>query len=204
MEYTAFLMENVLPKFQIPKEDTFDLYFFNVSQPCMAIKTLLNIGGAHYNIHNVSLPNGEQLTAEYRAKSPLGLVPCLTHNGHNMVESASILRFLALKFGLHNLYPEDFKTRHAIDSALDYNGNSLRRQCDGCSMTIVFNPIFGGRSATREERKHALKESHAALQKFNDEILQHDFVASDSLSIADIQIFFELSLYFLIFSTNVS
>lgn len=31
MEYTAFLMENVLPKFQIPKEDTFDLYFAPLS-----------------------------------------------------------------------------------------------------------------------------------------------------------------------------
>lgn len=69
-------------------------------------------------------------------------------------------------------------------------------------MGIVFNPIFGGRKATREERVKYLADAHAALQKFNDQILTHDFVASNNLSIADIQIFFELSLFFFIFQVN--
>jgi len=35
-------------------------------------------------------------------------------------------------------------------------------------MGIVFNPVFGGRSATREERKKYKADAHAALLKFND------------------------------------
>jgi len=115
----------------------------------MAVKTILDVAGAKYKIHNILLDKGDHKLPEYWEKSPLGLVPALTHNGYHMVESASILRFLAIKFGLHNLYPENLTERHAIDTALDYNGNTLRRQCDGCSMGIVFNPIFGGRKATK-------------------------------------------------------
>jgi len=35
-------------------------------------------------------------------------------------------------------------------------------------MGIVFNPIFGGRTATRDEKKKYLADAHSALQKFND------------------------------------
>lgn len=166
--YSAWVRENVVSKTSAPAEDTFDLYFFSASQPSMAVKTLLEICGAKFNIHNVSLPDGEQRHEKYLEKSPLGLVPCLVHNGYSMVESASILRFLSLKYHLKNLYPENLSERHAIDLALDYNGNTLRRQCDGCSMGIVFNPIFGGRTATRDEKKKYLADAHSALQKFND------------------------------------
>ena len=39
--------------------------------------------------------------------------------------------------------------------------------------------------------------------KFNDLVLEHQFVASDTFSIADIQIFFELSLYFFVFHVDI-
>lgn len=96
-----------MPKITVPKEDVYDLYFYAPSQPCMAIKTLLNIAGAKFNIHTVLLHEGEHRKESYLKKSPLGLVPCLSVNGYDLVESASILRFISNKYHLKNLYPEN-------------------------------------------------------------------------------------------------
>lgn len=79
-----------------------------------------------YTLHAIDLFKGEQKSPEYLAKNPMGQVPALIVNGHSMNESASILRYIASKYKLSELYPEDFAARHKVDMMLDFNGNTLR------------------------------------------------------------------------------
>lgn len=94
-EYAAWVLENIVPKVHAPKEDQFDLYFNPLSQPSASLKTLLDISGVKYHPHIISLEKGEHKSPEYLKIHPMGQVPCLLFNGIPMVESGSVLRFIA-------------------------------------------------------------------------------------------------------------
>lgn len=132
--------------------------------------------------------------------NPLGVVPSLVLNNHTFVESASILRFLADKYELHHLYPKDAKLRFVIDSILDQNGTSLRPALVKALRRIIFRrvkPEFGEKPS-KEEKESLLAAAHNAMTKLEQQI-SHNFIAGEHLSIADIQVFFELTLFKVMF-----
>ncbi len=125
--YKLFVQSSIGDKLpQEPKEEVFDFYHTPLSQPSAAVKTILDISGAKYNTHIINLLQGQNRSEEYLKVNPLGVVPSLALNNHTMVESASILRFLADKFELNQLYPKDINLRYKIDCILDQSGTSLR------------------------------------------------------------------------------
>jgi hypothetical protein len=52
---------------------------------------------------------------------------------------------------LYHLYPKNPSLRHEVDSKLDFNGTVLRAKCGEELKRVLFGPMHGGRSATREE-----------------------------------------------------
>lgn len=57
--------------------------------------------GLEFDVETISIPKGENLTAEYKAKSPFGLVPALElDDGTVLTEVPAICRYL------ESLYPE--------------------------------------------------------------------------------------------------
>lgn len=68
-------------------------------------------------------------------------------DGHCMVESASILRYLADKNSITSqgseLYPKDLNQRHWIDLILDFCGNGLRPALIESTWKILFFPALG-------------------------------------------------------------
>jgi len=89
----------------------------------------LELAKVSYELKIVDLRNNQHKTEEYLQKSPLGTVPMWEEDGVCMVESGSILRYLADKHKINiqgdSVYPEDEPSRHKVDVWLDLNGNTI-------------------------------------------------------------------------------
>ncbi len=184
---------------KIPEEekdqDVIELYWNPISQPARTLKNVLDIAiPDKYTLHAIDLFKGEHKSPEFLAKNPMGQVPALIVNGTSMNESASILRYIASKYKLAELYPEDFTARHKVDMMLDFNGNTLRPQLLGALRKLAFGPIFGGPKPSYKLWKDTIEGAKTTLEKFG-ALLQGTYVAGNFLSIADIQSFFEVTLF---------
>ena len=66
-----------------------------------------------------------------------------------MMESAAILRYLALKYpSLNQFYPDNLEHRQKIDAALDFNSSSFRPAFVSKIGPHVFKKITGRESFT--------------------------------------------------------
>lgn len=62
------------------------------------VRWMLEELGEPYDLHVLSLSQGEQLTPEYRAINPMGKVPALKHGNVVITEAAAICAYLADAF----------------------------------------------------------------------------------------------------------
>lgn len=177
------------------KEDEVNLYWDPISQPSRAVKTIVDKAlGDNYTLQHVQLFKGEHKLPEFLEKNPMGQVPALVVNGKAMNESGSILRYLGARYELHDLYPSDLTARHKIDMMLDFNGNTIRPSLLGSLRKLVFGPAFGGPKPTYKQWTDTINGATATLEKFSGAFLG-THVAGDSVSLADVQSFFEVTLF---------
>jgi glutathione S-transferase len=93
---------------------TIKLYYFDIYGRAESIRMLL--AHAKQEFEDVRI-NGEQLQQlKAEGKLEFGQVPLLEHNGKNLVQSWSILRYLGKQFGY---YPETSEEAWAVDSLVD-------------------------------------------------------------------------------------
>ena len=103
------------------------VYWNLASQPARAIKALVDAGGVECEKIHLDLIGGEQKKPEYLAINPAGTLPFITVDGKCMVESSSILRYLARKYdSLNKFYSTDLEHAQDIDMMLDFHGTSFR------------------------------------------------------------------------------
>lgn len=74
--------------------------------------------GLPYQYVHLDFPKGEHKSPAHLARHPLGKVPALEHNGHYLIESASICRYLA-NISDHGLYSADPLQAAQIDQMID-------------------------------------------------------------------------------------
>jgi maleylacetoacetate isomerase len=77
------------------------------------VRIALNLKGAAYERHDVSLLANEQRTPEHLAKNPQGLVPALEAEGHVFTQSLAIIDWLDAKYPAPRLIPADPAERAA-------------------------------------------------------------------------------------------
>jgi maleylacetoacetate isomerase len=87
------------------------LHDFWRSSAAYRVRIALNLKGAAYRSVTVDLTNGEQRSAAFRAKNPLGLVPLLEIDGHCLSQSLAIIDYLDAKFLDPPLVSSDPATR---------------------------------------------------------------------------------------------
>ena len=71
------------------------------------VRIALNLKGVEYEQHSVSLADGAQKSAEYRALNPQGFVPMLEIDGQRLTQSLSIIVYLDQRFPEPPLLPRD-------------------------------------------------------------------------------------------------
>ncbi len=99
----------------------FELYNAPQSICSHKVRFALHAKGQDFTEHKLDLFSGDQLTPEYLAINPNGLVPTLIHNGANIIDSLVIVQYLDELFPERSpLVPRDPVMRARMRSLMAY------------------------------------------------------------------------------------
>ncbi|MDQ3075108.1 MAG: maleylacetoacetate isomerase [Pseudomonadota bacterium] len=89
------------------------------SSAAYRVRIALSLKGVDYDHHIVNLAHGDQQLAEFRAKNPQGLIPCLEIDGHVLTQSLAICDYLDATHDQAPFVPSDPAERaHVLALAL--------------------------------------------------------------------------------------
>ena len=140
--------------------------------------------GLKYERIDAGMQYGVVDTPEYRKMNPNGLVPTLEEDGFILWESHSIVRYLAAKYGMGNLCPEDLKARADAERWMDW----------AFTFQGAMRAVFWGLIRTLpEKRDHkAIEEgrirSAQLLEVLEKNLVKKPFVSGKALTMGDIPI----------------
>ncbi|AUY23631.1 glutathione S-transferase family protein [Mixta calida] len=157
-------------------------------------KTSSNVQAVMWCIGELGLPYqrvdighkyGGNQSPEFLAMNPNGLVPVLRDgDGPPLFESAAIVRYLASRYGNDTFWPHDPLARATVDVWAEWAKSSVYV---GFARP-VFWPMI--RVAPEKRDTQALAEAMDSLTKLlkiaDDRLAQHDYLAGDRLTVADI------------------
>jgi glutathione S-transferase len=99
----------------------FELYNASQSICSHKVRFALHVKGQEFAEHKLDLFSGDQLTPEYLAINPNGLVPTLIHKGANIIDSLVIVQYLDELFPERSpLVPQDPVMRARMRSLMAY------------------------------------------------------------------------------------
>ena len=89
------------------------------SSAAYRVRIALNLKGVDYEQRIVNLAHGDQKQADFRARNPQGLVPCLEIDGLFLTQSLAICDYLDARHDAHPFVPGDPADRsHVLALAL--------------------------------------------------------------------------------------
>lgn len=133
----------------------------------------IEVGGAFGGTHS----------AEYRAMNPNALVPAIEDNGLPLWESNTIVRYLAARYALGILYPEDVAERAQSEKWMDWTTSSF---------AVAFRDLFWGvvrtAPADRDEARiaAALLRCGELLAVADTELARQPWLSGDAFAMGDI------------------
>jgi len=160
------------------------LYGNSFSQCSRRVVALMVEAGIDYDENEVDLMGGAQYTPEFLAMNPNHSVPTIKDGDVCINESNAILRYLCNKHGLDNWYPTDPVARANVDQWLDWSATRLNTM----SGQIVFNTVFAGDKADQAALAAGKKILPEISGIIEDQLTKTDFIAGDSMTIADLSI----------------
>jgi glutathione S-transferase len=92
-----------------------ELYHFAFSTCSQKVRLVLAEKGLEFESHEIDLIAGQQHDPEYVKLNPNHVVPTLVHDGHVLVESSLIIRYLDDAFPEPPLRPRDALGRYAVE-----------------------------------------------------------------------------------------
>ncbi len=161
-----------------------NLYGF-FTQNTMKTLYVLEEAGADYEFKFVDLSKGEQKADEFAAKTPIGKVPVLEHNGEHLFESGAICRYIA-NVADSPLYPADKMQRARVDQWLDFFTCHLGRWFSKLYFEAVIKPQFNLGEQDEPGKEEALKFASDQLRILDQQLQSSKWIANDALSIADL------------------
>jgi len=192
-----------------------ELYHNNISVCAQKVRIVLAEKNVPWTNHHLSLAKGEQLTPEFKAMNPRGVVPVLVHDGNVIVESSVICSYLDEVFPAPPLMPKNPVERATMRLWCKLPDDVLHMACATVSFAIAFGRQLKERAGAgleerlqkmpdpaRRERQRALIEKGIEAPFFRDHIKVFDktfaemeaqlgktkWLASDMFSLADIEI----------------
>src|SRR5262245_48026301 len=122
------------------------LFHSPLSQHSRRVVSLLIEAGLPYRLQPVAMEKGEHRSPEYLAINPNHQVPTLLDGDIRIHESNAILRYLCVKHGLSDWYPNDLAQRAAVEQWLDWNQCRL----SPAVVDIVLNSVFLGERGDKD------------------------------------------------------
>jgi len=160
------------------------LYGYTTQNTLKALYVLQELG-VDYEFHFVNLGKGEQRSPEFAARTPIGKVPVLEHNGRHLFESGAICRYVA-NVADSPLYPADKMDRAQVDQWLDFFSCHLGRWLSTLFYEGVIKPKFNLGDPDEDSIAEATKYTGIQLGILDRQLAESQWIANDALSIADL------------------
>eukprot|EP00040_Diaphanoeca_grandis_P042446 m.265057 g.265057 ORF g.265057 m.265057 type:complete len:246 (-) comp59625_c0_seq1:52-789(-) len=168
------------------------IYGVPLSQPVRAVVWACLIKRVPFDfqviVPGAKIPKRGGQSPEYLAINPTGTVPCIDDNGVVVFESNAILTYLAHRYNWTDLYPQDPAKRACVDQYLHWHHRNTREFSGLVSPKfrpdLVFPPGF------KEQVSKGIAKSMRILDGW---LSSQQYVAGESLTLADIALFQEVS-----------
>lgn len=150
------------------------------------VRFVANYIGIQYELIHVDLLKGEHRSREFLSINPAGKVPVIKDDDFILTESASITRYLAVKYN-SSLYPDDLRLRALSDSWTDFCSIHLQTAFN----RIFFNRIVAPRIGLPKDEdtlNAGLKLIEQYIPIIEMQLERNEFIAGGFLSIADMNL----------------
>jgi glutathione S-transferase len=158
-----------------------ELFEFGLSGNCHKIRMMLSLLRLEYTSHAVNGAEREQKSTEYLAMNPFGQVPVLKDGNTIIRDSQAILVYLARAYGADHWFPADATQAAQVAAWLSTAANEVARGPNALRLHYKF-----GRAINLDE---ATVITNNLLAILNQHLEHHDWLATDTITIADIAIY---------------
>ncbi|XP_062125597.1 glutathione S-transferase 1-1-like [Drosophila sulfurigaster albostrigata] len=157
-----------------------DLYYAPYSSSTGAILLVGKVVGVEFNKITVNTREKEQLKPEFVKLNPQHTIPTIVDNGFSLWESRAILTYLIEKYAKDDsLYPKDPQKRAVVNQRVYFDLGTLFK-----ALAEYYYPQFQKKEADPEQ----FKKVEEALSFLNSFLEGQQYLAGDSLTVADIAI----------------
>ncbi|KAK5640018.1 hypothetical protein RI129_010829 [Pyrocoelia pectoralis] len=166
-----------------------DFYYSPGSGPCRFIELTAKILDINLNYKKLDLlGKKDHLAPEFVKINPQHCIPTIVDNGFALWESPVIASYLVQTYGKDDsLYPKDIKKRAAVDQRLYFNNGVLYQR-----LADYYYPIIWASASPDPEK---FKKVEEALQFLDTFLSESEYVAGDTLTLADLAISTTLSTF---------
>ncbi|KAH8235324.1 hypothetical protein KR032_004310, partial [Drosophila birchii] len=158
-----------------------DFYYMPGSSGCRTVQMVAKAVGVELNKKLLNTMEGEQLKPEFVKLNPQHTIPTLVDNGFSIWESRAIAVYLVEKYGKDDsLFPKDPKKQAVVNQRLYFDMGTLND-----AFAKYYYPLFRtGQPGSDED----FKKIETAFGFLNTFLEGQDYVAGDTLTVADIAI----------------
>ena len=171
----------------------FKLYGFYTQNSLKTLYVLEELGG-EYEFVFVDLGKGDQRADSFAQMTPVKKVPVLEHDGETLFESGAICRYVA-NVTDSPLYPADKLQRAKVDQWMDFFSCHLGRWLTKLYFEAVIKPKFALGDPDVDGIQEARGYAQQQLKMLNRLLADSDWLANDTLSIADLFAFAYVEQY---------
>jgi len=129
-----------------------ELYTHPMSPCAQKARIVLAEKQLSWTTHHVDLAEKENLTPEYLALNPLGVVPTLVHDGRPVIESSIICEYLDDAFQSTRLSPTDPYARAQMRFWMKHVDNKLHPSCGTLQWPLVMRPSLMKKSEAERQQ----------------------------------------------------
>lgn len=158
-----------------------ELFEFGLSGNCHKIRLMLSLLRLEYKSHLVNGSTREQKSEEFLSLNPFGQVPVLKDGDTIIRDSQAILVYLARAYGDDHWFPADPTQAAQVAAWISTAANEVTRGPNALRLHHKF-----GRAINLDE---ATAITNNLLAILNQRLEHHDWLATDTVTIADIAIY---------------
>jgi glutathione S-transferase len=157
------------------------LYEFPMSGNCHKVRLLLSLLGLQYSSIVLDRESQEQKSPDFILKNPYGQVPVLQDDELVIRDSQAILVYLAKRYGDANWLPDDAAELAQVMGWLSTAANEVTRGPNALRLLHKFGRVIN------ESEAQQITNSLLTLMQMR--LSQHDWLALEHISIADIAMY---------------
>jgi glutathione S-transferase len=147
-----------------------------------AMWAIAETGVAHERI-DAGGPFGGLATPEFVAMNPNRLVPVINDDGLVVWESQAIVRYIAARYGVGTLWPEDVGQRAHADQWMDWNASTLQPAFMGVFVNLWRTPEF---QRNPQLIRNMVSRAGSMFLLLDQHLADKDYIAGDKFTMGDI------------------